>query len=515
MGCMAEREQLDSHEPATVVETRQAPADTGVLRLQRLAGNQAVTRMLSVQRDGPPATQQEADDVVTLMPVMEDIDTLVSATEAECGRWNAWRGVMQGDLPGAAAYQAMHRFKESVRAKGLDPFDERVQAVCGRRLTADDRQLLTEMYTFSLSTTAGVGGDAPGLAKVFGVQARPLRHKYTLKVAYSTGPKAEVGIGVGYTVRSAGIFYTNDFGMAYNKPVNMRSGVVSFGPSAGASVYSVGMSGEGTDESLVFWQPNDFETDFSVTKVAAGASVIGKVEAKLIEEIRVSSDRHPPLLFDMMAGSSVAPDFGGELGGGVGAGVELEKGRMVGGENVGQVSVTTPTLDQARQHAEQAKIVPPQDEVGRWRVINTTTVPFATGHSDLYGGEASNRVFAVADAMAAWHRANPDGELRVEVIGQASPRWRHPQQGHIPDDLNQKLSEQRARNTKDALRGALWSTDMEIDASGSPGPTLDLDEERAKASGTGAMHAKAELADPDNDDAGYRVAVITVWAKKR
>lgn len=542
---MAEFEQLDAPRterapvvaaPTSIQQAAASPlGGAGLLRLQALAGNQAVGGLIvqrqAVQQGGPYATQEEAGDVTALMPVMPAIDALVAVTEPDCVKWNAWRSTMQGDVPGHSAFVAMSLFTNAIRAEGFDYLDPRIQAVVSRRLTGDNRQLLTEMCSFAFGAKTWVGGDSVGLAQVFGVQSRPLMHRYTLNVTFSIGPKRwaqsgpdvapeqgrkpgefigrDPGVSVAATARFATITYGNDFGMKYQKLLGMFGLGASMGPGLGGSTFTVGTDTEGSHESYYFWQPEDFETAFSTLRIAINGYVVAKGSVKFVDLIRVTSDKHPPLLFNNMGDKTVALVHAGfEAGYGIGASVDQSAGWMTG---LGDAVVTTPTLDEAREIAELRKLVPPPRP--GWEMFATAIVPFDTASSKVTG-HASTAVLGAAKSMESWHMANPDDELRVDIEGRASPRWRHPEQGQIPDDLNLRLSEERARNTKAALKGALWAGVGEIDGWGVPGPVLELDEERTKDVGDGTLRAKAELAVPDNDDAQYRIALITVWAKK-
>jgi hypothetical protein len=214
----------------------------------------------------------------------------------------------------------------------------------------------------------------------------------------------------------------------------MRSGGASVGLSGGASLGSVGYDGEASTDSLSFWMPDDFETTFSVVKVSAAAAIgIGtegkdKMEIKALELVRVTSDKHPPLLVDLLGGSVGVYEESTEMRVDLGAAVDVELGVMVGGPDVG------------------------------------------------------------------------------EIIGQASPRWRHPRRGEVPLDKNQALSEERARSVRGALQGAFDAdAEAQFETTGLAGPALDLDDGRASASGTGSLRGVSETRDPDNDDAAYRV----------
>lgn len=512
-----------------------------LLRIQRSAGNQAVAGLVSqprterpvptspapaqrlvVQRQGQPASEQDLKDVVDLMPIMPAIDSLVSAVDGECGAWTTWRSSMSGPVPGANAYRAMDQFKDSVSGQGFVYHDERIQKVLRRRITGDKRQALTEMTSFALGT--GGRGDYTGLARVFGVQAGRLLHKYKLKISYSASGKGSVGIvGGGFSYRSASITYDNDFGMTYTKPLNMGSLVATIGPSRDLKIkgtelgtgVSAGFSSDATTDSLIFWMPDDWETTFQVVKVGAGAQIGGKVEVKALELVRVTSGKHPPLLFDLMGGKHIDYEVGAELGVGAGAGVDIEFGVFVGGKDVGKTTVSAPALEEARRRAQEAKLIPPDEVIPQWQVIDGGTISFPTGSADI-PGDQYRTVIEIARRVALWVGQNPGGEILFEIVGQASPRWRHPKAGEIPEDLNRKLSVERARNVRGALEGAWWGTggeSGEFRENGQEGPPLELTEERAKVEGAGSLRARSEGKDPDNDDAGYRVAVITVSGK--
>lgn len=504
-----------------------------LVSLQRHAGNRAVSGLmgkpgatvqrLTLQRD-PPPTQAELDSVVDLLPLMPALDALVSGVEADCAQWSAWRGTLKGAMPGPGAFSAMTQFKESVRAKGADWTDPALQKAARGRLSADNKQLLTEMCSFALGSSTRSGGDYSALSGLFGVQTKALTHKYTLKIGYSIQVKGKLGIGVGYTYRSAGIFYSNDFGMTYNKPINMRSGGISAGPSAGLKIKgkgldlpatgSVGLEGEGKTESLLFWMPDDFETSFSVVKVGAAAALGVKGEAKVLELLRVSSDKHPPLLFDLMGGQTISTEVGAELSAEIGAGVDVELGVMVGGADVGATTVGAPALEEAKKNADKAGLTSPNPREPTWEVVGTAVIPFATG-KDFPTEPAT--VSAFARQAAAWAKANPGAEMRFELVGQASPRWRHPKKGEVSADLNQRLSQSRAEWVKVLLGNDLdagGAPDCPIGASGCAGPVLELDDDRAQARGTGSLKGLAETRDPENDDAAYRVVSITGWGKK-
>jgi hypothetical protein len=495
-----------------------ASADTRAAAFARGGGNAVLARAALAARQpapaAPPPTQDELNGVVDLMPIQPDIDALMTSVEAGCEEWRAWREKLKGPVPGSTAFSAMTTFKDAVRSRGFDAYDERIQTIARNRITGDKRQLLTEMSSFALGTNSGKGGDPQGLARLCGIQAKPMRHNYTLKISYSITVKGEVIVGGGYTYRSAAMVYSNDFGMGYNKPLNMRSGMVSAGPEAGASAGGLGGQAEGSDSSFSFWDPDDFETSFSVSKIAAGAAVGEKKEIKFHEMIRVTSPKHPPLLFDLMGGSHVAPDSGVEAGAGGGAGVEVELGKMVGGPDVGETTTTTPALEDARKNAEKSGLIPEEQQAMQWLVVGATVVNFATGSAMVEGTQGA-LVAKFAKFVAKWATDNPGSQVRFEIVGQASPRWRHPTKGRIAADLNQQLSVQRGENVRAALQGG-WdgSIQAQYDATGVMGPDMEMNDDTANVRGRGSLDGLAETHDPDNNDAAYRTAAVTAWGKK-
>ncbi len=477
------------------------------------------TQRATVQR----ATPQELQDVVDLMPITPAIDNLCSVVESECAQWTSWRSKLSGPVPGAAAFEAMTEFKTKIRAQGFDWTDARIQRVLRRRIAGNNKQLLTEMCSFAIGTGTSSKGDSIALAGAFGATAKLLNHRYTLKIGYSIGVKGKVGIGVGYTYRSAGIFYENDFGMKYNKPLNMRSLVASLGPGAEAkikgvklpSVGAVGLDGSGSISTVSYWEPSDWETDFTVTKVAGGAQAGLKFEAKLLEVVRVTSDKHGPQLFNLMEGQTVSPELSGELGVGVGAGVDLEKGKMVGGDDVGKVTVETPAIEKAKEIAQKNGLVAPDKPGKQFMVIGATVLSFDTGNAFPIGNDQTVVLPKFAAFINQWAQKNPGGTLKVDIVGSSSPRWRHPKKGQIADNLNQQLSQTRADVVKELLNGYLAELNgvsCEVTTVGCPGPVMNMDDSQAK--GRGSLDAKAEGADPDANDAKYRTVSLTASGKE-
>lgn len=500
-----------------------------MIALQGGAGNRAVQRLVApvgLQRK-PPPTRAQTEEVVDLMPIMGDLDALMTAVGTECAAWRSWRGTLTGTMPGAGAFAAMDQFKNAIRAKGFDTSDERVQRAAQSRVKGDTRQLLMEMCSFALGAKTRSGGDYTGLARLCGVQTKALTHTYRLKIGYSVQVKGKLGIGVGYTFRSAAMAYSNAFGMTYNKPLSMSSLGAALGPSAGLKgpkgqdvdlpgTGAYGFEGDASTESLIFWHPDDFETTFSATKVAAGAAIGEKIEAKVLEIIRVTSSKHPPLLFDLLSGQTVTLERGVEVAAEVGAGVEWEYGKARGGPEVGATDVHAPALDEARKNAEKAGLTTPDPASPDWEVVGATVVSFDTGKA-LPTMSSQLLLSKFVAYVAAWSKEHEATNIRFEVVGQASPRWRHPKMGQVPLDLNQKLSEERAEVTKILIEGD-WAdvgeTSCSLLASGCAGPEREMDDERAYTKGTGAMQGLAETNDPDNDDAAYRVASITAWGKR-
>ena len=506
-------------DPSTVTDLQRSIGNRQVTALLRTADPNGRARTNTLQR----ATPQELQDVVDLMPITKDIDALCSVVESECSQWSTWRSKLSGPVPGGGAFEAMTQFKSKIRAGGFDWTDQRIQRVLRRRVTGNSKQLLTEMCSFAIGTGTSSKGDSVALAAAFGASAKSLNHRYTLKIGYSIGVKGKVGIGVGYTYRSAGIFYENDFGMKYNKPLNMRSLVASLGPGAEAklkgkslaSVGAVGLEGSGSISTVSFWEPSDWETDFTVTKVAGGAQAGLKFEAKLLEVVRVTSDKHGPQLFNLMEGQSVATELSGEIGVGVGAGVDLEKGKMVGGDDVGKVTVETPAIEEAKKIAEKNGIVAPDKPGKQFMVIGATVLSFDTASAFPVGNDQTTLIPKFAAFITSWCSKNPGGTMRLDIVGSASPRWRHPKKGQIADNLNQELSKKRADVVKELLNGYLAELNgvsCEMNTVGCPGPVMNLDD--AEAKGRGSLDAKAERADPDSNDAKYRTVSITASGKE-
>lgn len=516
---------------STVTDLQRSIGNREVTTLLRTVGDAGLGRARATIQRSPVqratvqrATPQELQDVVDLMPITPAIDNLFSVVESECTQWTSWRSKLSGPVPGGAAFEAMTEFKTKIRASGFDWTDARIQRTLRRRVAGNNKQLLTEMCSFAIGTGTSSKGDSVALAGAFGATAKLLNHRYTLKIGYSIGVKGKIGIGVGYTYRSAGIFYENDFGMKYNKPLNMRSLVASLGPGAEAkikggkelaSVGAVGLDGSGSISTVSYWEPSDWETDFTVTKVAGGAQAGLKFEAKLLEVVRVTSDKHGPQLFNLMEGQTVATEASGELGVGVGAGVDLEKGKMVGGDDVGNVTVETPAIEKAKEIAQKNGLVAPDKPGKQFMVIGATVLTFDTGNSFPIGNDQTVVLPKFAAFINAWAQKNPGGTLKVDIVGSSSPRWRHPKKGQIADNLNQQLSQTRADVVKELLNGYLAELNgvsCEVTTVGCPGPVMNMDDAQAK--GRGSLNAKAEGADPDANDAKYRTVSLTASGKE-
>jgi hypothetical protein len=132
-----------------------------------------------------------------------------------------------------------------------------------------------------------------------------------------------------------------------------------------------------------------------------------------------------------------------------------------------------------------------------WVVIGATVVSFGTGR-DIPEGDQMALIVKFAKYVARWADENRDGELRFEITGQASPRWRHPNKGQVSTELNQRLSEQRARSVAGAILGA-WDAeaDAQFQTKGIAGPPMELPDDSVRATGRGSFDAQAEGADPE------------------
>lgn len=76
---------------------------------------------------------------------------------------------------------------------------------------------------------------------------------------------------------------------------------------------------------------------------------------------------------------------------------------------------------------------------------------FATGSAELDATANAELAYLVSEVQAHLS-TNYDDDLRFRITGFASPRWRHPARGAMPEDLNHALSKNRADNTLEQIR---------------------------------------------------------------
>jgi outer membrane protein OmpA-like peptidoglycan-associated protein len=139
---------------------------------------------------------------------------------------------------------------------------------------------------------------------------------------------------------------------------------------------------------------------------------------------------------------------------------------------------------------------------------------FATGSAQL-DSTANDELEQLVRQAQDFRNEHPDYDLRFTLTGFASPRWRHPDRGAMPADLNQALSQERAENSLAQLQNAFHAEgdgacDFRIQSCLSEEVTVDDPTWDSLTKGEGSEPALAEGRDLNSDDQQDRRVDIIV-----
>jgi outer membrane protein OmpA-like peptidoglycan-associated protein len=139
---------------------------------------------------------------------------------------------------------------------------------------------------------------------------------------------------------------------------------------------------------------------------------------------------------------------------------------------------------------------------------------FTTGSSTL-DSAANDAIEQLVTQVSIFRGEHPDYDLRFTLAGFASPRWRHPERGAMPAELNLALSQTRAENTLAQIQNAFHAEgdgacDFRIQSCQSEEVMVDDPTWDSVASGEGSEPALAEGRDLNSDDQQDRRVDITV-----
>jgi len=139
---------------------------------------------------------------------------------------------------------------------------------------------------------------------------------------------------------------------------------------------------------------------------------------------------------------------------------------------------------------------------------------FGTGSAEL-DSTANDELEHLVNQAQDFRTEHPDYDLRFTLTGYASPRWRHPERGAMPADLNLALSQERAENALSQLQNAFnadgdGACDFRIQSCMAEEMMVDDPTWDSLTMGEGAGEAIAEGRDLNSDDQQDRRVDITV-----
>ena len=139
---------------------------------------------------------------------------------------------------------------------------------------------------------------------------------------------------------------------------------------------------------------------------------------------------------------------------------------------------------------------------------------FATGSAEL-DSTANDAVAQLIQQVQEFRSQHPDYDLRFTLTGFASPRWRHPERGAMPEDLNLALSQGRAENTLAQLQNGFHAEgdgacDFRVQSCHSEEVMVDDPTWNSLTLGQGAAQALAEGRALNSDDQQDRRVDIKV-----
>jgi outer membrane protein OmpA-like peptidoglycan-associated protein len=149
-----------------------------------------------------------------------------------------------------------------------------------------------------------------------------------------------------------------------------------------------------------------------------------------------------------------------------------------------------------------------------YQQLTFTQVFFATGSTEL-DSTANDEIEQLIQRVQEFRDEHPDYDLRFTLAGFASPRWRHPERGAMPEELNLALSQERAESTLAQIQNAFHAEgdgacDFRIQSCQSEEVMVDDPTWDSLALGEGAEQALAEGRALNSDDQQDRRVDITV-----
>lgn len=490
--------------------------------------------------------------------VEEHLASLCLVVERDLASWERYRSSFAGGMPGWMTLLLGQVVHDGVYRSAEDK--DRLRRFLALRLESEKLYLLRELLSF-WAGEPGRKEQAEAVGRLFGLAVYEPGHRYRVEGDVAISGKLLVGGSIGTAV----IRYDNDLGMSYSLSMgmgNIEAGIKAklkapFGKlwrkirgkkkkgggkkpetpdnakpvEVDVGVASSDYAGE-TRDVTAFWAPSEFGQSkwrparFSIidagpsakgTAEAGNRSVtLGGVKYQLWKQmIFFSSWGRKDLWFDLaLQGPGwkfVSPEVTAKKDPALVPDVDVEAGLASIGYGLawgGQADVTAPEP-------------PPPERVatGNWVELARESVFFDTGQTELTS-EENQTLGMLADLMADFWVDYPDYELKVEITGHASPRWRHPQRGETPHDLNLELSQERAEAAREqlanAIRAAHTSGSCDFEIQSCVGDLMPAPESvvaglaHDEVQGAGTFEAVGETADPDNDWWGYRRADIVI-----
>ncbi len=210
-------------------------------------------------------------------------------------------------------------------------------------------------------------------------------------------------------------------------------------------------------------------------------------------------------MFDLLEGQRVEISPVAETGIGAEVGIDVEFGKSIGGE----LKVEAPEIKEKEEEKKEDK------KPGEWTLLTMTSIFFQTGSPDI-DPVGDSKIASVVRDIEEFIAEAPQQDIRVEVVGHASPRWRTLKRGQINAQLNQALSEQRAHQAMEHFQTQFPRNNegtCDFTQQATPGPEEDIDE-KDLVIGRGSLDALAEGADKDDNSKVFRRADVSIFHRE-
>lgn len=468
--------KLEVSEAGDAMETDADAAASAMVRgesanVMRVAATAGARKVMRTPRG--PHTEQNAFAVrsaspigIESSPIRPRLDALVTTVEAELAAWRQYLRSPNGPRPGRRAYNAsvaLARDLPSAMPGDFHGYDRRVALYLAHRIGMDQGFLVDDMTAFNPDTGAMT------LRELFGLSTTAIPHpvfRYRLEVraghVYRFGvPVLSASLQFHDMVVSCEARIDGRVVMTYRQALDTQQA----GVQGGGAITRGGGEGPGgthdneltSSESEWVTSPNYLAPDFFTPGFASVQGSAGVQAGAAHHQASVGASAQI-IKFGGTAGISfeltslVPPNIAAgqsterSPNGSIGAGIEVGPGHS---------SLHGPATGTAgpERHAAGGN-----HRTNDSTLLSTTTLYFDTEREDI-GTAGSAELQSLVARVRAFRAQHPDCHFELEVIANASPRWRGAPTAARAAELNGQLSQRRATAVVTDLQTHLGATD--------------------------------------------------------